>query len=267
MRARRVAGVIVACLAVCLVAWLLVLAVLVRFGGDVESTSPPPSVPAATVGGAGPGEEAVAAARIHGLPKSLVERLQASTVQVRGLDCRIAQFGTGFVVGPDLIATAAHVVAGILAPIVRLDGADISTRVVAFDPVSDLALLRPTGDVVLPPALELGYPTAGVMGVVLAHDGDGVRVVLPMVVDRLIRATGEDIYGRSGGGRDALELVASIRSGHSGAPVVDGDGLVLGVLFSRLRGGGPVAYAVQGSELALLVDGLAAGERGAGPCR
>lgn len=263
MRVRRVAAVLAACLTV----WLLVLAVLVRLGGEAETVAPPRSVPTATGGEAGTGEGAVAATQIHGIPKSLVERLQASTVQVRGLDCRIAQFGTGFVVGPDLIATGAHVVAGITAPIVRLDGAEISTRVVAFDPVSDLALLRPTGDVVLPRALELGYPAAGVMGVVLAHDDDGVPVVLSMVVDRLIRATGEDIYGRPGGGRDALELFASIRSGHSGAPVVDGDGLVLGVLFSRLRGGGPVAYAVQSSELALLVDGLDDGERAAGPCR
>ena len=152
MRVRRVAAVLAACLTV----WLLVLAVLVRLGGEAETVAPPRSVPTATGGEAGTGEGAVAAAQIHGIPKSLVERLQASTVQVRGLDCRIAQFGTGFVVGPDLIATGAHVVAGITAPIVRLDGAEISTRVVAFDPVSDLALLRPTGDVVLPRALDIG---------------------------------------------------------------------------------------------------------------
>ena len=257
MRARRVAGIIVACLA----AWLLVLAVLVRLGSDVEFVAPPISVPTTTGG-----EGAVAASQIHGLPKGLVERLHASTVQVRGLDCRIAQFGTGFVVGPNLIATGAHVVAGITAPIVLLDGVEISTRVVAFDPVSDLALLRPTDDVVLPRALELGYPVAGVMGVVLAHDDEGVPVALSMVVDRLIRATGDDIYGRPGGGRDAIELVATIRSGHSGAPVLDGDGTVVGVLFSRLRSG-QVAYAVQSSELDLLVEGLASGERSAGPCR
>ncbi len=257
MMARRVAAVIVACLA----AWLLVLAVLVRLGDDVEFVAPPASVPTATGG-----EGTVAASQIHGLPKDLVERLQASTVQVRGLDCRIAQFGTGFVVGPNLIATGAHVVAGIAAPIVLLDGVEISTRVVAFDPVSDLALLRTTDDVVLPRALELGYPVAGVMGVVLAHDDEGVPVALSMVVDRLIRATGDDIYGRPGGGRDAIELFATIRSGHSGAPVLDEDGTVVGVLFSRLRSG-QVAYAVQSSELALLVEGLASGARGAGPCR
>ena len=186
---------------------------------------------------------------------------------MRGLDCRSAQFGTGFVVAPDLIATGAHVVAGIAAPIVVIHGTHMSTRVVAFDPVSDLALLRPTGDVELGDPLVLGEPRPGVVGAVLAYGDDDGPVVLPVLVERLIRATGADIYGQPAGGRDAIELLANIVSGHSGAPVVDADGLVVGILFSRLRGGGSVAYAVQSGELAVLIDGLARGEQAAGPCR
>ena len=262
MTARRVA----AAVAVCLVAYLVVLLVASLTGGEVESIGPAADTYTIADGDAGTGDGQRPPTG-HGIQPALLERLQASTVQVRGLDCRAAQFGTGFVVGSDLIATGAHVVAGITAPIVRVYGTDVPTRVVAFDPVSDLALLRPADDLGLPQTLALGPTEAGSVGAVLAHDDDGGPVALPVVVQRLIRATGEDIYGIPAGGRDALELSARIHSGHSGAPVVDGEGTVVGVLFSRLRGGGSVAYAVQSNELVALIEGLSAGTRPAGPCR
>ena len=264
MRARQVVVVAAACLSI----WLLAVLVMGTSGGDGETV-----VPAVTIPDVSPSGVIIQAADTvivpdrHGIDPTLLERVAASTVRVRGLDCRSAQFGTGFVVAPDLIATGAHVVAGIAAPIVVIHGTHMSTRVVAFDPVSDLALLRPTGDVELGDPLVLGEPRPGVVGAVLAYGDDDGPVVLPVLVERLIRATGADIYGQPAGGRDAIELLANIVSGHSGAPVVDADGLVVGILFSRLRGGGSVAYAVQSGELAVLIDGLARGEQAAGPCR
>jgi S1-C subfamily serine protease len=86
------------------------------------------------------------------------------------------------------------------------------------------------------------------------------------MVRRLIRATGDDIYGRPADGRDALEITANIRTGHSGAPVMDGSGAVIGVLFSRLRGGGSVAYAVQAGELSRLLEETANKATPTGPC-
>ena len=264
MRARQVVAVVTACLSI----WLL--AVLVMETGDGAGETVVPAMPIPDVSSSGviiQAADTVIVPDRHGIDPTLLERVAASTVRVRGLDCRSAQFGTGFVVAPDLIATGAHVVAGIAAPIVVIHGTHMSTRVVAFDPVSDLALLRPTGDVELGDPLVLGEPRPGVVGAVLAYGDDDGPVVLPVLVERLIRATGADIYGQPAGGRDAIELLANIVSGHSGAPVVDADGLVVGILFSRLRGGGSVAYAVQSGELAVLIDGLARGEQAAGPCR
>ena len=198
-----------------------------------------------------------------GLPTN---RLLASVLQVRGLDCRTAQVGTGFVVADGLIATVAHVVAGITAPTVEVAGEEVAALVVGFDPVSDLALLRPVRTLDLPPALDLGTGVAGTLGTVLVHEGTDGPVALPVVVRRLIRATGDDIYGRPADGRDALEITAAIRTGHSGAPVVDGSGAVVGVLFSRLRGGGSVAYAVQAGELSRLLEETAHKATLTGPC-
>ena len=198
-----------------------------------------------------------------GLPTN---RLLASVLQVRGLDCRTAQVGTGFVVADGLIATVAHVVAGITAPTVEVAGEEVAALVVGFDPVSDLALLRPVRTLDLPPALDLGTAVAGTLGTVLVHEGTDGPVALPVVVRRLIRATGDDIYGRPADGRDALEITATIRTGHSGAPVVDGSGAVVGVLFSRIRGGGSVAYAVQAGELSRLLEETANKATPTGPC-
>ena len=195
-----------------------------------------------------------------------INSLLASVMQVRGLDCQTAQVGTGFVVADGLIATVAHVVAGITAPTVVVAGEEVTVEVVGFDPVSDLALLRPLRTIDLPPALDLGTAVAGTLGTALLHEGVSGPVALPIAVRRLIRATGDDIYGRPADGRDALELSAAIRTGHSGAPVVDGSGAVVGVLFSRLRGGGSVAYAVQAGELSRLLERTAYKATPTGPC-
>ena len=169
-------------------------------------------------------------------------------------------------VGDGLIATVAHVVAGITAPTVEVAGEEVTVEVVGFDPVSDLALLRPLRTIDLPPALDLGTAVAGAPGTALLHEGVSGPIALPIAVRRLIRATGDDIYGRPADGRDALEISATIRTGHSGAPVVNGSGAVVGVLFSRLRGGGSVAYAVQAGELSRLLEETAHKTTSTGPC-
>lgn len=207
----------------------------------------------------------------HGLAADLVERLLASTVHVRGLDCRTAQEGSGFVVEGGLVATGAHVVSGIRLPTIVLgsspdDRAEVASRVVAFDQVADLALLKPVDGDTLPPPLDFGQPVDGTVGALLVHDGETARAI-PVGIERRIRATGRDIYGEPAGGRDALVLAASVDVGYSGGAVVDVQGLAVGVAFSRSRGGRPVAYAVQTGELAALLGRVGIVAEGSGPCR
>ena len=201
----------------------------------------------------------------HGLSQHQVDRLVAATVGVRGLDCRRAQVGSGFGVAGGLVVTAAHVVAGIRAPALTIAGRELSSRVVAFDPVSDLAVLEPVGDPDGMVTLDLGEPVGGSVGAVLVHVEVGPRLV-PAGIEHLVRATGADVYGRPADGRDAIVLSAVVRTGHSGAAVVDGHGRVVGVTFSRARGGSPVAYAVQAGALRGLLDAAVDSPEPAGPC-
>ena len=88
----------------------------------------------------------------------------ASTVKVIGDGCGQIQEGSGFVVGPGLVVTNAHVVAGIPHPVVEVGNELFQTTVLSFDPSFDLAVMRVNG--VNEPALTLDpdKSTRGVRG-------------------------------------------------------------------------------------------------------
>ncbi|HUQ38751.1 MAG TPA: CvpA family protein, partial [Acidimicrobiales bacterium] len=80
-----------------------------------------------------------------------------SSLKIEGEACRRLQQGSGFVVGPDLVATNAHVVAGERrTEAIRVDGRRFRGTVVAFDPDRDLAILRVPGISRAPLAIARG---------------------------------------------------------------------------------------------------------------
>jgi S1-C subfamily serine protease len=127
---------------------------------------------------------------------------------------------TGFVAAPGRIVTVAHVLERGGAVSVR----GRTARVVRVDRASDLALL----------AVGVEGTRAG---------GRGVRVL--GAAGRTSAEVRRRITARIGAyARPALELRAEIGAGDSGAPVVDGRGRLLGVVFARSRLRDDVAYAV-----------------------
>ncbi|GIU87758.1 MAG: hypothetical protein KatS3mg009_2273 [Acidimicrobiia bacterium] len=127
--------------------------------------------------------------------------------------------------------TNAHVVAGSSSTIVEdADGREHETRVVAFDPVRDLAMLAvPTLDA---PGLELRRGREGDVGAVYGHPGGGALRAAPARVGEEMNAVGSDIYRTSESTRAILVLAASLEPGDSGAPLVDVEGRVIGVAFA-----------------------------------
>ena len=72
-----------------------------------------------------------------------VRRAAPSVVRVLGMACGVGVEGTGWVAKPDLIVTAAHVVAGQSDTVVELQsGGRLPADVVAFDRRNDVAVLR-----------------------------------------------------------------------------------------------------------------------------
>ena len=194
-----------------------------------------------------------------GLSGETADQVASSVVLVRVPACGGLQNGTGFVVaggrpGDSLLVTNAHVVAGGSAvEVVRNDGVTFTASVVAFDPVGDLAVLRT--EFVDRPALVFGGPPGPAMtGAVFGHPGGGALRIAAARVSRELDATGRDIYGAPGAQRSVLELAAELRPGDSGAPLVDAQGGVHGVVFAVASDRNNVAYALAAASAASLVN-------------
>lgn len=189
-----------------------------------------------------------------GLSQELSDQVVTSTVKVEGVACARIQEGSGFVVGPELVATNAHVVAGETETVVeRSDGAQVQATVVAFDDDRDLALLHAPGLDRAP--LPLGRAEVGDVGAVFGHPGGGALRLAPFSVGRAVDATGTDIYDRDRVQRRVLILAAQLAPGDSGGALVSPDGRVVGVAFAIAPDDPNVAYALDTSELeAVLTD-------------
>lgn len=168
----------------------------------------------------------------------------ASTVKVIGDGCGQIQEGSGFVVGPGVVVTNAHVVAGIDSPMVMAGSDLLPTSVVYFDPSYDLAVLRVGG--LDEPVLNLDpeQVSRGVQAAVLGYPGGGSFKAAPAGVMAEFEAEGRDIYGQGLTVRNVYEIQAVVRPGNSGGPLVQPDGQVVGVVFSRSTTNGDIGYAL-----------------------
>lgn len=151
--------------------------------------------------------------------------------------------GSGIVVAPGLVLTAAHVVKGAKEIDVTNGARSTTASVVAFDPDMDLAYIRLDANLE-PPSVQLGDSDVGrgERGVAYVFR-DGRVVTLPVVVRRPVRIKTEDIYIEGDTNRPGFELDADIESGDSGGPVLV-DGKVVGVLWARSSKYDHRAYAI-----------------------
>jgi S1-C subfamily serine protease len=192
-------------------------------------------------------------------------RVRAAIVRVEGEACNQIQDGTGFVVGPNLVVTNAHVVAGerdtdVYGP----DDERYEARVIRFDPRRDLAVLL-VPDLNRAP-LILADGETGDLGAVYGHPGGGALRAAPARIAEQIDARGRDIYRTSPTSRDVFVLATQLAPGDSGAPFVDPDGRVLGVAFAIDPGRESTAYALTNAELRPVLTGLTDREVETGSC-
>jgi S1-C subfamily serine protease len=146
-------------------------------------------------------------------------------------NCSRGLEGSGFVYAPQRVMTNAHVVAGVGAPQVEVDGQSYEAHVVVFDPAVDIAVLYVPNLKIKPlsfdftakaddPAVVLGYPENG------PFDSEPARIRSEE------RLRGPDIYGDRTVTRQAFSIWASVRPGNSGGPLLSNKGTVYGVVFA-----------------------------------
>ena len=145
------------------------------------------------------------------------------------------EVATAFALGADRMVTVAHVVEG---NSLRLRDGRRAT-VESVDQTNDLAVLSVPG--LRSPQARLGKASGDVEVIVLRR---GHITALPAQVRRAINARIRTPDGSRIVRRPALELAVAIDPGDSGAPVVAGDGSVVGVVFAQSSGRAGVAYAV-----------------------
>ncbi|HEX6988994.1 MAG TPA: serine protease [Bacillota bacterium] len=184
-----------------------------------------------------------------------VQRWQEAVVVVTAWDgsATKARTGTGFNIRPaGLVVTSRHVVAGARSVEVRFRDGGIHRAVeVRLDPSADLAVVRLNG---------AGLGTLPLAGRDPPPVGTAVTIVgNPLGFPRLA-VTGE-IAGYAGARSDPVMVVdAPVHPGHSGSPVLDPGGRVIGVLFAAAitgDGGARRGYAVPVNSLHRFLDRVA----------
>jgi S1-C subfamily serine protease len=191
-----------------------------------------------------------------------------SAVRVLGTACGLGIEGSGWVAGPGLVVTNAHVVAGENDTTVQPSGVGprYAATAVWFDPHNDVAILRAGGIGGLTPLRVNVNAGPGTSGAVIGFPENGPLDVEPARLGPTITALTQDAYGRGPLRRKITTLRGLVRSGNSGGPVVDGAGRVLTTVFASSQSGGERAgYGVPDSVVADALSRVR-GPVDTGPC-
>jgi uncharacterized membrane protein required for colicin V production len=158
----------------------------------------------------------------------------ASVVKITGNACGFGIEGSGWVAGPGLVVTNAHVVAGETDTVVQLRGRGRALRAhaLAFDAHDDIAVLRVPG--LSAPALLLASgPVVGESAAILGFPLNGGFALQPARLGATQRTNTTNAYGNP-----AIRLISSLRglvqSGNSGGPLVNAGGAVIGTVFAQI---------------------------------
>jgi len=173
-----------------------------------------------------------------------VNKDRASVVKIEGQGCGGIVEGSGFVVGSDLVATNAHVVAGIYKPyVIDGNGTHLATPI-WFDPNLDFAVLRVSNLAGSPLTFDVDTISHGTQGGVLGYPGDGPFTAGTAAVLEEFTAVGRNIYDQGTTDRDVYSIDANVIPGNSGGPLVELNGQVMGVVFATSTQYNNVGYAL-----------------------
>jgi S1-C subfamily serine protease len=169
---------------------------------------------------------------------AVVDEVASSVLKVRGRapSCARQLEGTGFVIGPELVMTNAHVVAGTAETGVEIRTSrgkvrELDGEVVLYDPAVDLAVIRVPDLEADPLSFDPGAAAAGDDAIIVGYPLDGPYTATAAKVRSLINLKGPDIYDSGEVTREVYTVRAVVRSGNSGGPMIAPDGRVVGVVF------------------------------------
>jgi S1-C subfamily serine protease len=184
--------------------------------------------------------------------EKIAAKSRPSVVKVRGDSetCAKITQGSGFVVAPKKVMTAAHVVAGAQAFSVEADGKHYEAQVISYDPRADIAILD-VPDLFAEPLRFAEYTAGtGVDALVLGYPGAASFTASPAKIREVIVLNGPDIYHLTTVTRQVYVLMGSFpAAGSSGGAVVDLHGRVLGLYFAAQEHDSTTGFAITAAQV------------------
>jgi hypothetical protein len=177
----------------------------------------------------------------------VVAEVQSGVGQFSVTGCSLNSTGTGFLVAPDLVVTAAHVVDDAAAISVKFGGASVGGVILGFNELADLALVRldveaaghefqfqPSEPPIGTEVAALGFPR-----------GESLTLTRGVVsgLDR-------DVDFGSGVIGNMLQTDTAINTGNSGGPLLTLEGKVTGVVSATKNDAEGMSYAVTAPRVA-----------------
>ncbi|HEV8045225.1 MAG TPA: trypsin-like peptidase domain-containing protein, partial [Rubrobacter sp.] len=173
-----------------------------------------------------------------------VRAASTGAVRVTGVACGYGVEGSGWVAGRDLVVTNAHVVAGETATHVQVGGTGrhLPAKVVVFDEMNDIAVLRVDGLGLTP--LRLTAPRRGEAAAVIGFPENGPLDIEPARTVTTEWVTSSNAYDRGPVQRVVTGFRVYVRPGNSGGPAVNENGRVVSTIFASRTGSDNEGYGV-----------------------
>jgi hypothetical protein len=185
----------------------------------------------------------------------LFDRASPAVVSLEGVACSAATLdaGTGFIVGPDLVVTAAHVVEDFESMVVTMiDGEERLGQTIGYAPGQDAALIRLTESVDIEPLTwseqtpRVGFDIS-VLGYPLNLDLSVTAGTISGVGRTILFPNGEQIP-------NVMQTDALTNPGNSGGPWLDETGRVIGLHIAGRDGAAGINWGVAAEVVRALVE-------------
>ncbi|MBI2624133.1 trypsin-like peptidase domain-containing protein [Candidatus Parcubacteria bacterium] len=189
----------------------------------------------------------------EGLPEEFCQNffpeIQVPQIRERGTQKQQVGSGSGFIVSKDgLVITNKHVVSDTAADYTVLtnDGKRFPARVLARDPVQDIAVLKIEGNNF--PMLPIGDSDKLAIGRTVIAIGNALGEFQNTVSVGVVSGLRRAITASGGGVTEALDNLiqtdAAINQGNSGGPLLNLDGEVVGVNTATVIGAQSIGFAI-----------------------
>lgn len=179
---------------------------------------------------------------------------RASVVKLVGTGCGGIVEGSGFVVSPGVVATNAHVVAGIANPYAEDSSGNHPATVIYFNPNLDFALLRVSNLAGQPLSVDANKVANQTAAAVLGYPGGGNFTADPAEILDEFEASGSNIYNQGTTIRQVYEVAANIIPGNSGGPLINASGVVIGVVFAESTQYNHIGYALVSAPIKQIIQ-------------